>query len=423
MNIQKSEQAFQEANNILAGGVNSPVRSFSHVGGSPIFMEQGQGSHIRDIDGNDYIDFCMSWGALILGHANPKILTEVTKVISKGTSFGCPTLYETELANLVSKAIPSIEKVRFVSSGTEAVMSAVRLARGFTKRNKIVKFDGCYHGHSDNLLVNAGSGVAEISSSSSKGIPSDTTKHTISLPFNDIDQFNTVLEKHAQDIACVILEPIPANMGLILPNIEFIKLLRKQTHKHGIVLIFDEVISGFRVGYGGAQERLGIKPDLTTLGKIIGGGFPVGAFGGRKDIMTHLAPEGDVYQAGTLSGNPVAMTAGIATLRDLNDKTIYEELERKVEYLKSKLNAGIKIHNYGSLFYIYNGKKEQPLNLKDVAETDTNTFGLLHDFLLKKGIYTSPSLYEVNFLSIQHSKTDIDKYVSAVNAFYEENLD
>ncbi|MBC8246837.1 MAG: glutamate-1-semialdehyde 2,1-aminomutase, partial [Deltaproteobacteria bacterium] len=329
MNHEKSLDLFQKAQGVIPGGVNSPVRACKSVGADPVFIQRADGSMVYDADGNRYIDYVGSWGPMILGHRHPKVIESIQSVLSRGTSFGAPTDLEIELAELVIESVPTVELVRMVNSGTEATMSAIRLARGATGRDTIIKFDGCYHGHADSLLVEAGSGVATLSIPGSPGVPDSFVSHTLSLPFNDIDGFKSVMERDGEKIACVIVEPVAGNMGLVAPAEGFLEALREQTTRYGSLLIFDEVITGFRVALGGAQTRYGISPDLTTLGKIIGGGLPVGAYGGRRDIMEKIAPQGSVYQAGTLSGNPVAMAAGIATLKELKKPGFYEALDEK----------------------------------------------------------------------------------------------
>jgi len=406
---------FNEAKKYIPGGVNSPVRSFYAVGGVPVFIKKAKGSKIYDTLGKEYIDYCMSWGALILGHAYNEVVDTVKKAVENGTSYGAPTELEILLAKEICEAFPSIEMVRLVNSGTEACMSAIRLARGYTGRNKIIKFDGCYHGHADYLLVKAGSGMKTFSSvfnvqcSTSLGVPKDFVKHTIVVPYNNIDAVEKVVKKYHKDIACIIVEPVAANMGVVLPKENFLKELREICDYYKIVLIFDEVITGFRLAYGGAQELFGIKADLTCLGKILGGGFPIGAFGGKKEIMEYLSPIGKVYQAGTLSGNPVAVTAGLTTLRILkrNKEKIYKSLESKTKFLcdsiseifkKSKLE--VKISQIASMFTIF-------------FETPKHYAKVFHG-LLKQGIYFPPSQYEVCFLSLSHSEEDIAKTVRIV---------
>ncbi len=412
MNRQKSASAFQIAKKLMPGGVNSPVRAFQSVGGNPLFINRGDGPYMFDIDGNRYIDFCASWGPLILGHANHAVIEKVQKTLRSGTSFGAPNILEIELASKIIKHIPSIEKMRFVNSGTEAVMSAIRLARGFTGRDLIVKFDGCYHGHVDYLLTAAGSGVINIPQASSLGIPADFIKNTISVPFNDFEMIENVFNNHPGKIAAVIVEPVPGNMGVINSTPGFLTLLRELTRNNGSLLIFDEVISGFRVGIGGAQELFNIKPDLTTLGKIIGGGFPVGAYGGRKEIVDLIAPLGNVYQAGTLSGNPVSMAAGIATLEILEQENFYKNLNSNAEYFYKLIepflsNLNIQLACCKSMFTIFFSDKK-PVNFEDTKRCDIEKFSCFHNLLLENGVYFSPSQFETNFISSSHAKSDLE---------------
>ncbi len=412
--MELSKKLWERAVNSLAGGVNSPVRAFKAVGGIPVFIDKGEGAYLYDVDGNKYIDFMASWGPLILGHAHPDVLTAVKEKLKKGFTFGAPTQVEVELAELVKKAFPSIELIRFVNSGTEATMSAIRLARGYTGRDKIVKFEGCYHGHSDYLLTKAGSGLTTFSLPDSVGVPVDFVKNTIVIPYNDIDSLEKIFNKYGSEIACVIVEPIAGNMGTVLPEIEFLNKLRELTASYGSVLIFDEVITGFRVSIGGAQKLYNISPDLTCLGKIVGGGFPVGAFGGKKEIMEKLAPLGPVYQAGTLSGNPIAMTAGLATVKFLFENQPYKLLEENTEYFVENLkrlfeNSGIKVTiNYvGSMFSFF--FKEPPVkNYSDVKASDSKIYVKLFHLLLKNGIYCPPSPYETWFVSVAHNRKILD---------------
>ncbi|MDR3653270.1 MAG: glutamate-1-semialdehyde 2,1-aminomutase [Paludibacter sp.] len=413
-----SEKAYREAVNVIPGGVNSPVRALKSVGASPIFIQHAERDMFTDVDGNNFIDFCLSWGVFILGHGNEKVKAAAIKAISHGSSFGIPTEVETELAELVVKSVPSIEKVRFVSSGTEAVMSAIRLARGYTNRKIIVKFDGCYHGHSDSLLVAAGSGVAQLKQSSSAGVPEEFTQLTISLPFNDLDSVKKIFFEYGKSIAAIILEPVPANMGVVLPQAGFLEGLREITLQYGALLIFDEVISGFRLGIGGAQERLGIIPDLTTIGKIVGGGFPAAAFGGKRDIMDQLAPDGPVYQAGTLSGNPVAMSAGLQTLKLLSTSDFYQDLERKTSIFVARLREitkgkGIIIQQIGSMFTLFFSEKELT-NYEDVKQSDLNRFSVFYRKLLEQGVYFSPSPFEANFMSVTHTEAHLEQVLKSV---------
>jgi glutamate-1-semialdehyde 2,1-aminomutase len=413
-----SEKAYNEAVKYIPGGVNSPVRALQSVGASPLFVQKAEGSKIVDIDGNEYIDYCQSWGVFILGHNHPRVRAWVHNAIDQGTSYGIPTLQETQLAKLVIEAIPSIEKIRFVSSGTEAVMSAIRVARGFTNKNIIVKFDGCYHGHADHLLVAAGSGVAQLNASSSTGIPDDFTKYTLSIPYNDLTAVKDTFEQYGNDIAAVIIEPVAANMGVVLPEKKFLQELRNITHNYNSLLIFDEVITGFRLAYGGAQGQFGIKPDLTTLGKIIGGGFPAAAFGGKTEVMNMLAPEGPVYQAGTLSGNPIAMAAGIQTLQHLNQVNFYSDLKEKSTNFFFELKKIIKgkdivLNHTESMFTLFFSKNDIH-NFEDAKNSDTERFGEFYRKMLDAGIYLSPSPFEANFISSAHSQEDLLKTLSII---------
>lgn len=407
-----SEKAYNEATKYIPGGVNSPVRALRSVGEKPLFVTKADGVSFTDVDGNNFIDFCLSWGVFILGHNHQKVNLVVKNAIENGTSYGIPTLQETQLAKLLVESVPSLEKVRFVSSGTEAMMSAVRVARGFTGRNIIIKFDGCYHGHADHLLVSAGSGVATLSASSSSGIPADFAKYTLSLPFNDLEAVKSVFEKHASDIAAVIIEPVAANMGVIIPDTDFLVGLRKITSQHGSLLIFDEVITGFRLALGGAQQRYGITPDMSAFGKIIGGGFPAAAFGGRAEIMDVLAPNGPVYQAGTLSGNPIAMTAGVETIQLLQRPEFYTQLEAKSHKFITGLKEIIKdkdivLNHVGSMFTLF--FTNQPVrNFDDVKNSDTDKFARFFRALLAENIYFSPSAYEASFISEAHTEAQLE---------------
>ena len=407
-------QLFYQAKNYIPGGVNSPVRAFKAVGGIPIFVKRGKGSKIYDVEGKSYIDYCMSWGALILGHSNPILIREIKKIIENGTSFGIPTEIEIEFAKEICNAIPSIEMVRLVNSGTEACMSAIRLARGYTGRKKIIKFSGCYHGHVDYLLVQAGSGATTLGIPTSSGVPKDFVKNTFVVPYNNLDVVEKVVKKYYKDIACIIVEPVAANMGVVLPKDGFLEGLREICDYYKIVLIFDEVITGFRLTYGGAQTLFKIKPDLTCLGKIIGGGFPIGAVGGKKEIMEHLAPVGSVYQAGTLSGNPPAVTAGITTLKILKNKQIYKSLEQKTKFLYETIKQNIKkfkhqvVINYiGSMFTIFFTEKEV-YDYETVLSADTKLYAKFFHKLLENGIYFPPSQFEACFLSFAHADKDIE---------------
>ncbi len=414
-----SKKLFEEAKRYIPGGVDSPVRAYKAVGVEPLFIEKAKGSKIYDVDGNEYIDYVMSWGPLILGHAHPEIIKAVRVVLNKGTSFGAPTEMETEAAKLIVQAFPSIELVRFVNSGTEAVMSAIRLARAYTKRDKIIKFEGCYHGHADSLLVKAGSGAATLGIPTSPGVTENVTQDTIVLSYNNIEEFEKTMEKIGEEIACVIVEPIAGNMGVIPPEAGFLKLLRKITGRFKTILIFDEVISGFRVCYGGAQTLYNIIPDLTCLGKIIGGGFPVGAYGGKKEIMEYIAPLGPVYQAGTLSGNPIAMTACLETLKILSRQEIYKFLEAKASILdkgfkKNAKELGIKIFHtrVGSMLSVFFTDKEV-YDYKTAMTCNTDNYAVYFKEMLKQGVYLAPSQFEAMFLSGSHTMEDIEKTLSA----------
>lgn len=413
----ESSQLFEKAKNYFPGGVNSPVRAFRSVGGNPLFIEKGKGSHIWDADGNEFVDYCCSWGPLILGHANEKVLNAVEKTMRNGTSFGAPTRLENELAELILSNNPYIEKIRFVSSGTEAVMSAIRLARGFTGRNKILKFEGCYHGHSDSLLVKAGSGLVTFGNTSSAGVPESFVKETIVVSLNNKKAVEEAFSQFHNEIACVIIEPIPANNGLLLQDKDYLQFLRDICTKNGALLLFDEVISGFRVGFTGAAGFYGIKPDIITYGKIIGGGFPVGAYGASKEIMSKISPEGGVYQAGTLSGNPVAMTAGIAQLSECLKPNFYKKLESKTQKLLSGLsqfkNNNFKVFSVGSIFWIAFTDKDKIQTAEEIDADSMQHFRSLYHKLLEKGIYMGPSGYEVGFMSEAHTDEDITATIKA----------
>ena len=420
MKFTNSVKLYKKAVDLVPGGVNSPVRAFKSVNReAPIFVKKGEGCRIWDEDDNEYIDYICSWGPLILGHNHPKVIEEVKKIIENGSSYGLPTKYEVDLAELIVDIVPSIEKVRLTTSGTEATMSAVRLARAYTQRNKILKFEGCYHGHSDALLVKSGSGLLTDGYQDSNGITDGVLKDTLTLPFGDIEKVKKILEN--KDIACVIVEPIPANMGLIETHKEFLLELKEITKKTGTLLIFDEVISGFRLALGGAQEFFGITPDLTTLGKIIGGGYPVGAFGGKKEIMDLVAPVGRVYHAGTLSGNPIASKAGFATLTYLKEnKSIYKDLEEKTKYLvknieilAKKYSVNICVNSIGSLFTIFfNDKKVE--NLEDSLKSNTENFSIYFNTMLENGVVVPPSQFEAHFLSMAHKQKDLDKTLEII---------
>ena len=421
MNNAKSLAAWQKSQQFIPGGVNSPVRNFNKVGGSPLFIQRGKGSKVYDIDGNEYIDYLASWGPLILGHAHPSILEAIQGAAENGTSFGAATALETELAELIVDACQSIEIVRLVNSGTEATMSAIRVARGYTGRDKVIKMAGCYHGHVDSLLAEAGSGVATFSVPECIGIPADFTRHTLVVPFNDADAVRRVVEANPDQIACLILEPIAGNMGVIPPHDGYLQELREITAEHGILLIFDEVITGFRVAYGGAQSLYGVTPDMTCLGKIIGGGMPVGAYGGKKEIMESVAPLGGVYQAGTLSGNPLAVSAGIAMLKALSEPDVYDQLEARAAALAEGLQAATKRHRIDAwhsrvgsmlMFYFTN---EKVVDYKDVQTSDTERYAPYFWNLLEKGVYVAPSQFETGFVSSAHSEADIDQTIRAAD--------
>ena len=419
MESSKSLAAWQKSQQYIPGGVNSPVRNFSKVGGHPRFIARGEGSKIYDIDGNEYVDYVASWGPLVLGHAHPSIVEAISAAAVNGTSFGAPTTLETALAETIVDAVPSIEKVRLVNSGTEATMSAIRLARGYTGRDKILKIDGCYHGHVDYLLAKAGSGVATFGLSDSGGVPEDFARNTLTVPFNNPDAVREAVAANPDEIACLILEPIMGNMGIIPPHDGYLEQLREITEAHDIVLIFDEVITGFRVAYGGAQTYYNVTPDMTCLGKIIGGGLPVGAYGGKRDIMQCVAPEGDVYQAGTLSGNPLAVTAGITTLKKLAEPGTYEQLETRAAALAEGLAAATQKHGIdawhsrvGSMLMLY-FTPETVTDADGARTADTERFEHYFWGLVERGVYVAPSQFEAGFVSLVHSEDDINKTVQA----------
>lgn len=404
----------------MPGGVNSPVRAFKNINGNPIFFEKGQGAYLFDADGNKYIDYIGSWGPMIMGHSHPDIVNAIKKQAELGTSYGAPTSLESNVAELIIKNVPSIEKIRMVNSGTEATMSSIRLARGFTNRDKIIKFDGCYHGHVDSLLIKAGSGVLTFGLPDSPGIPEDLAKHTITCPYNDVEAFIEIFNSIKDDLAAVIVEPIAGNMGFVPGTREFLQTLRSCTESNNSLLIFDEVMSGFRVSLGGAQEIYNIKPDITALGKVIGGGLPVGAFGGKKEIMDFLAPEGPVYQAGTLSGNPLAMAAGSTLLKLLIDNNPYKKLEEKAKLMLEGMNeimssAGIPFskNQIGGMFGFF-FSEELPLNINDVSRTNDEAFSIFINACIKNGIYFAPSKYEAGFISSMHSNIEIDETLDVV---------
>ena len=424
-NTEKSKAAFAEAKEYMPGGVNSPVRSFANVGGNPLFIARAEGSKIYDIDGNEYIDYVGSWGPMIAGHAHPQVVKALQEAATHGTSYGAPTLLETELAKLVQSVYPSIEVIRMVNSGTEATMSALRLARGYTGRDKIVKFIGCYHGHSDSLLVSAGSGMATFGVPSSPGVTKGTAADTIAVPYNDADAIRAVMEREGDQIAAVIVEPVAGNMGLVLPRQGYLSLLRELTEKYGALLIFDEVMCGFRASLGGAQAAYGIRPDLTCLGKIIGGGLPVAAYGGRREIMEHVSPAGPVYQAGTLSGNPLAMTAGIETLKiitaepeegraDYSRELTIKTKELLLGWQRAAKDAGVPIcaHQAGSMFGIFFIDHEV-YDYVDAEAADQEAFHIWFKTMLDEGIYLAPSQFETIFLSGAHTDADIVRTIAA----------
>ncbi len=423
--MEGSEKLIKEAQRYIPGGVNSPVRAFRAVGGTPLFIQRAQGSRVWDVDGREYIDYVASWGPMILGHAHPRVVEALQRAAERGTSYGAPTALEVELASLIVEAVPSVELVRMVNSGTEAVMSAIRLARAHTARDKVIKFEGCYHGHSDGLLVRAGSGATTFGMPDSPGVPEDYTRNTLPTPFNDLEAVKGMVDANPGQIACIVLEPIAGNMGVIPPREGFLAGLRKLCDQEGIVLVFDEVITGFRVGWSGAQGLYGVMPDLTCLGKIIGGGLPVGAFGGKREIMEELAPLGAVYQAGTLSGNPLAMTAGIETLKLLKKEGQYQRLEEKASLLcaeaeKIARTSGVptSFTRVGSMFCTF----FTPGPVDDYAsakESDTEAFRRYFWALLNEGIYIAPSQFEAGFLSLAHTDEDIEKTLAALHGAFQ----
>jgi glutamate-1-semialdehyde 2,1-aminomutase len=415
-----SRTLFEKAKKIIPGGVNSPVRAFGAVQATPIFIREAQGSRVIDVDGNEYVDYVMSWGPMMLGHSHPAVTEAIRQAAGRGTSYGAPTELEVDMAEIIIEAIPSLQMVRMVSSGTEAVMSAIRLARGYTGKNKIIKFAGCYHGHTDSLLVKAGSGVATLGIPGSPGIPAALAELTITLPFNDIEAVEAAVALHRDDLACVIVEPVAGNMGVVLPKPGFLEKLRDITREQGILLIFDEVITGFRLAFGGYQNLIHVEPDLTCLGKIIGGGLPVGAFGGSREIMEKLAPSGPVYQAGTLSGNPIAMTAGLTTLQILRDnRDAYEMLDRSTFHLCDEILAlfkqkglPVKINRAGSMFTIF-FTPEDVLDFASANRSNTEGFAQYFRGMLANGINLAPSQFEAAFLSFAHTPEDMDKTLAA----------
>lgn len=417
-----SEQLFEQAQKVIPGGVNSPVRAFKGVGGTPVFIEKAEGAYITDSDGKQYIDYVGSWGPMVLGHNHPAIIDAVLKAVPKGLSFGAPTAAEITLAELVCKLIPSIEMVRMVSSGTEATMSAIRLARGYTNRDKIIKFEGCYHGHSDSLLVKAGSGALTLGQPSGPGVPADFAKHTLTCTYNDLDSVKAAFEQYPNEIACLIVEPVAGNMNCIPPQEGFLQGLRELCTQYGAVFIIDEVMTGFRVALGGAQSYYGVTPDLTTLGKIIGGGMPVGAFGGKKEIMEYIAPTGPVYQAGTLSGNPIAMAAGLACLTELskagNETILAEKTKTLAEGFKAladKHNVPLTVQYVGGMFGLFFTEQKAVNNFQEVMKCDAAKFNRFFHLMLEQGVYLAPSAFEAGFMSLAHSDEDIARTLEAAD--------
>ncbi|BFU60175.1 MULTISPECIES: glutamate-1-semialdehyde 2,1-aminomutase [Rodentibacter] len=425
--MTNSTALFSRAQEIIPGGVNSPVRAFKGVGGTPVFIQKAQGAYIYDADNKKYIDYVGSWGPMILGHNHPAILNAVLKTAENGLSFGAPTPLEIELAELVCELVPSIEMVRMVSSGTEATMTAIRLARGYTQRDKILKFEGCYHGHSDSLLVKAGSGALTLGQPSSPGVPEDFAKHTLTAEYNNLDSVKALFEQFPNDIACVIIEPVAGNMNCIPPKEGFLQGLRELCDQYGALFIIDEVMTGFRVALAGAQSYYGVTPDLTTLGKVIGGGMPVGAVGGKKSVMEYLAPTGPVYQAGTLSGNPIAMAAGIACLTELKQAGNEQQLSAKTAKLAEGLKSLAKKHDIplcvqyvGGMFGIFFTEQEKVETYQDVMKCDVQAFNLFFHKMLEKGVYLAPSAFEAGFMSLAHSDEDIDRTLAVADIVFGE---
>lgn len=424
--FKKSEKLFAEAKEFIPGGVNSPVRAFQAVDNSPVFIESGLGSKLTDVDGNEYIDYVLSWGPLILGHRHPKVIEALQNCLNKGTGFGTPTEVETELSKEIIAAVPSVEMIRMVNSGTEATMSALRLARAYTKRDKILKFEGCYHGHSDPLLVKAGSGALTMGVPSSPGVPQSISSNTLTATYNDLEGVKEIFQHYGEEIAAVIIEPVAGNMGTVPPLPGFLEGLRKLTMEYGSLLIFDEVMTGFRVAWGGAQNLYNIKPDLTCFGKVIGGGLPVGAYGGRKDIMENISPAGPVYQAGTLSGNPLTMYAGLATIRELKKPASYEKLncltEKLITGLKntaSNIGLPVTINQVGGMFGLF--FTDQPvIDYKSATISDLNKFKKYFNSMLTQGIYMAPSQFEATFLSLAHTEEDINETIEASEIAFKE---
>lgn len=418
---EKSYEEYKRACELLPGGVNSPARAFSSVKENPLFIEKAKGSRIYDIDGNEYIDFIGSWGPMLFGHNKEEIVEAVRGQLEKGTSYGAPTVVETEMAEEIVKLIPSIDRVRMVNSGTEATMSAIRLARGYTGRDKIIKFNGCYHGHGDSFLIKAGSGQATLGLPDSPGVPAELARLTISLPYNDMEAIKEIFAEEGDEIAAVILEPVAANMGVVPPAEGYLEFLRDITEEHGSLLIFDEVITGFRMVAGGAQEYYGVEADLTCLGKIIGGGLPVGAYGGKKEIMDEVAPSGPVYQAGTLSGNPLAMAAGLEMMKLIQEPGVYEELKKKADYLAAglreiaeKSSLKLSVNQAGTLVSLY-FTDEKVVDYETALSSDTDLYAEYFQEMLKEGIYLAPSQYEAIFLSMAHDKTELDKFLNSAS--------
>ena len=426
--MDRSSTLFNEAKNYIPGGVNSPVRAFKGVGGEPIYFERGEGAYLYDVDGNEYIDYVGSWGPMILGHSNPSIVDAVRAELDKGLGFGAPTEIETSLAKKICQLMPSIELVRMVSSGTEATMSAIRLARGYTKRDKIVKFEGCYHGHSDSLLVKAGSGALTLGVPTSPGIPSDLAKHTLTLEYNNLDSVKALFSKMGEEVGCIIVEPVAGNMNCIPPKEGFLQGLRKLCDDYGSLLIFDEVMTGFRVALGGAQTYYGVKPDLTTLGKVIGGGLPVAAFGGRHEVMNEIAPLGPIYQAGTLSGNPLSMASGLAMLSVVEaDDSFYQNLSDSTEYLVNGIvaaastnNVSMTSNNVGGMFGLFFSSEEKVTNFSQASNCDIELFKKFYKSMIRQGVYFAPSAYECGFLSAAHTKNELDQTINAALTAFSE---
>ncbi|GIU22503.1 glutamate-1-semialdehyde 2,1-aminomutase [Shewanella schlegeliana] len=423
--MTRSDELFEQAKKTIPGGVNSPVRAFSGVGGSPRFIEKADGAYIFDADGKKYIDYVGSWGPMILGHNHPKIREAVLKAVENGLSFGAPTELEVTMAEKVIEMVPSMEQVRMVSSGTEATMSAIRLARGFTNRDKILKFEGCYHGHADCLLVKAGSGALTLGQPSSPGIPEDFAKHTLTATYNDLDSVKAIFEQYPEEISCIIIEPVAGNMNCIPPIDGFLQGLRAICDQYGALMIIDEVMTGFRVSKSGAQGHYGVTPDLTTLGKVIGGGMPVGAFGGRKDVMQFIAPTGPVYQAGTLSGNPIAMSAGLAQMEALCEEGVYEQLAAKTQYIAEGFKAAANKHgipmaiNYvGGMFGFFFTDEETVTNFAQVTKCNTALFAEFYHLMLDEGVYLAPSAYEAGFLSLAHGEEELEATLAAADRVF-----